>query len=469
MLFLAIAALLAPVADANTIFVIAPLAVGMVGSLGFLWHLCWRQYPVIPWFEIGVMYMAAVTLYMTLPMIGYLVLDGIYSPASDGRLANLNPTAEDIGAIGWLYAAHLVSFAVTYVVVRGRLVVQPIVRLRPPRLTIVVATFIVYVSLQLFTLAVAAFYNLASSNYLESYAAVRVLPQFIAQLYNHLGGAKYTVSVALLAALFTRYETSKALILLWVLFTLAVTVGQFGSRTEFVLLAMAAAMMYHKTVQPLRPWFVMSAAAAGLLLFVAFGMARNQIGFWEGQQLLNPLAVTNEFESIFVNALHLNIIKLSIGTDVPLAFYLADLAALVPQQLLPFEKIDPAEWYMRSFFPAAAEQGAGLVFGTIAEAVMFGGWIAAALRGAALGFCLAKIHRFYSRHASSFWVFVCYVWMATLTYQLVRNRTFALLVLFVYRVLPIIVAVHLVAKVIRWLMGEYRTVAPGRLAETPSP
>lgn len=128
---------------------------------------------------------------------------------------------------------------------------------------------------------------------------------------------------------------------------------------------------------------------------------------------------------------------------------LADVAALVPQQLAPFTKFDRADWYVNRFFPEYAAMGGGLAFGTIAEVVLTGGWISAALRGLALGFLLAALHRFYTRHAHRFWVFVFYVWVTTLSYQVFRNSTFALLVLIVYRFVPALLLVNIVASGIR--------------------
>ena len=39
---------------------------------------------------------------------------------------------------------------------------------------------------------------------------------------------------------------------------------------------------------------------------------------------------------------------------LPPTLLAADLLGLVPQQLLPIEKVDPAEWYVNTFFPDCA-------------------------------------------------------------------------------------------------------------------
>jgi hypothetical protein len=55
------------------------------------------------------------------------------------------------------------------------------------------------------------------------------------------------------------------------------------------------------------------------------------------------------------------------------------------------------------------------------------------------------------------------VWITTLSYQAFRNSTFALLVLFVYRFLPALVAVNLLALAIK-RFGAANSRAPGTVA-----
>jgi oligosaccharide repeat unit polymerase len=280
-----------------------------------------------------------------------------------------------------------------------------------------------------------------------------------AQLFNHLNGVKYVLSLMVLAALFSRYPATKPVILVWLLLVAVITIAKLGSRTEMVLLILAAAMIYDTVVHPLRPRIVVAVATVGLLGFVAFGALRNGASLTGGPAALNPFAYANEFENLFTNALHLDRVRPTIG-DLPAAFYAADFAALVPQQLAPFTKIDRADWYVNRFFPDYALLGGGLAFGTIAEAVLTGGWLSALAAGAALGFCFARIHRVYVSHADRFWVFVLYAWVTTLSYQSFRNSTFALLVLFAYRFVPAVVLVSLVAMALGPATVRARRVHP---------
>jgi len=432
--------------DGRTLFVTVPLTAGLLVSAGFLWVLWQRRRGSVPWFEIGAVYVAVVALYMVYPLAGFLALGQTYTPWNDARLVMMQPRADEIGRIAWLYVCHLVAFAGVYLTVRGRLPRQA-VPLSRPRLSFFIAVVIVYVSIEAFGMFLGLFYNTSADTYLGTYLAARRLPLLFAQLFNHLNGVKYVLSLMLMAALFSRYPASKPVIAGWLVIVGVITIVRLGSRTEVVLLILSAAMMYDMVVRSIRPRLVIAVAVVGLLGFVASGAARNgaTVG---GRAGLNPFAYANEFENLFTNAVHLDRMRPTIG-ELPMAFYVADFAAVLPQQFASFTKIDRADWYVNRFFPAYAMVGGGLAFGTISESVLTGGWLSALAAGAALGFCFAKIHRLYVRRSDRFGVFVMYVWVTTLSYQSFRNSTFSLLVLFAYRFVPAVVLVSLVAMALR--------------------
>lgn len=460
LLLAAVGLLILTPTGAGTLLVKIPLAAGLLVTAAFLWVLWRRRQGSVPWFEIGVVYVGVVAVYLTYPLLGFLALGQTYTPLNDARLFMMQPRAEDVGRIGWLYVCHLTGFAVVYLLVRGRLPIQ-VPPIRRPRLSVFIAVVVVYVSIEAFGVFLGLFYDTSGDTYLKTYLAARRLPLIFSQLFNHLNGIKYVLSVMLMAALFTRYPASRRVIAGWLLLVGAITIAKLGSRTELVLLGLAAALIYERLVRPIQPRLLLAAGTAGLLAFVGFGALRNaRLG--GGLAGLNPFAYANEFENLFTNSLHLNQILPSIG-ELPLAFYFADFAALVPQQFVPFIKIDRADWYVNRFFPDYALVGGGLAFGTISEAVLTGGWASALAAGCALGFCFARIHRLYFQHSDSFWIFVMYVWVTTLSYQSFRNSTFALLVLFAYRFVPAVLLVSLVATVLR----PFLTSRPRQPASAP--
>jgi hypothetical protein len=461
---LIILATFAAATNTTTIAVTAPLSVALLVSTSFYWVLWRRRQHLIPWFEIGAVYAAVVTLYTVYPLFGFLAIGGNYAVTNDNRLWVLQPGAQQVGEIAWLYVCHLGAFVAAYLVVRGRLtlVQRP---LRSPTLAVFVAVGALYLAIQGFTIFVGLFYDTSANSYLGTYLVQRRLPLLLAQGFSHLNGMKHALAIVLLAALFSRYPRTRPVIVWWIVVTALISVTRLASRTELVLLVLASAMMYQLVVRPLPLRVVSAVAAVGLIGFIAFGFLRHGL-VPDGGSGFNAFAYASEFEVLMANAIDLAQ-KQSIGSlgILPDGFHLADLTGLVPQQLAPFQKVDPAEWYVSTFYPVYAAQGGGLAFGTIAEAVLTGGWLSAAARGAALGFCFAKIHRFYVSQASNYWVLAAYVWLTSLSYQAFRNRTFVLLLLFVYRFLPAMIGVKVLVTILNRAARHVRVTLPGRFAK----
>ena len=460
--------LLALATTSQTFAVTFPLAALLLTS-GVLIETLWRRRRgAVPWFEIGVVYASVVTLYGVYPLVRVLVVGQTITPQNDSRWAALSPTMAEVGQIGWFYVSHLVAFVVVYLLVRGRLAFA-VRRLQPPSRATFIAVIVMYATIASFWFFLGLFYDTSAGSYAETYLVARRLPLFLAQSLNHLNGAKYPLSLVILAALFARYPASRPVILGWVGLIGVVTVSRLGSRTEFALLVMSSAIMYHTLIRPISVRVAAAGVVGGVTFFLVFGMIRSGWLLTPDYQGFNPFLLPSEFDVLFATPIDLTRLAEQ-GTlgPVPPALYLADLAALVPQQLAPFEKIEPAAWYVWTYFPEYAATGGGLAFGTMAEAALSGGWVSAAVRGAALGFCFAKIHRFYVHHADRYWVFVFYVWATTLSYQCFRASTFFLLVLFVYRFLPAMIGVKILATVLtraakqtKWGM-QFHAAAAGR-------
>lgn len=419
-----------------------PLLVQCLTLSAIVFTLWRRRRGSVPWFEIGIVYSALVTLYGTYPMIKAVVVgEGYFEPVLDGRWSGLAPTMADVVSTGWLFALHGVAFAVVYVLLRGRLPTTTRTMV-PPSTSVLLAVVAIYVAVQGFWIYVGLFYDTSAETYAESYLISQRLPLVLAQLVNHLNGMKYPISLVILAGLFANYERMRPYIVGWVTALTLLTFVRLGSRTDLALLLMAVGMMYHTLVRPLRPRTIAFGVSAGIGAFIMLGMLR---GGLSGSRL-NPFFYAAEFDVVFGNAIELarHVADGTLG-PLPLALYLADIAALLPQQIAPFEKIDPAAWYVNRFYPVYAAQGGGMAFGTMAEAVLTGGWWGAMLRGAALGACFASIQRLWARRGDNYWVLVFYVWATTLCYQSVRGSTFYLLVLFAFRFLPVVIGVKALA------------------------
>jgi hypothetical protein len=430
--------------------IVLPILAVTGSAAAFCWWL-WRQSrDGFPYFEIGVVYVAVVWLYTVFPLVGFLVNGLRQTPANDMRLYLFRPSAGEVGSIGWYQAAHLAAFVATYLLWRGRVRPRETGFPVPDRATVVAALF-AYLVIGAYLLFLDWRFDLSAKTYLESYLVTRRLPLEFAQLANHLGAARFVLELLILAALFGGYPRWRSVILGWMAVVAGLAFIRRGSRTDVVMLMAAVAVMYDQAVRRLRLWHVAVCGVIGLSFFLVLGVLRYGTTPASQTANINPIfGYASEFENNLANAYDLSRLRAKglIG-DLPVAFYLADLLALVPQQLLPVEKISPAVWYVNTFYPIYAATGGGLAFGSIAESVLGGGWVDAAGRGAALGLLLAQVHRYHARSGATVWSFIFYVWATVSVYHSFRATTFVLVGYFFYRFLPVAIGVKVLASVLR--------------------
>jgi hypothetical protein len=427
-----------------------PMLVTVVGAMIFLWVL-WLREHTAPFFEIGAIYVTVVVLYTVYPLAGFLVNGLAYTPFNDNRLFSAQPTPQEIGTIGWYYVAHLLCFIGAYLLVRGRLVGRTLRYQSPGRISfhiliafyLLVTGFVSYVNWR---------FGLWESSYIETY--------LILQIASLLQGARFVLEVAILSVLFGEYRKYRAVIFIWFGWMLFSSFLRMGTRTELILFMIAMAILYHYLVHRIPLRLMVTGGLTLLALFVSFGLLRNAWLFSGATGSFNPFAYGSEFEAIFANAYDFRYGLSGASIQLPPGFYLADLLIMIPHQLLPFEKINPAEWYVTTFYPLYADLGGGLAFGTICESLVGGGWLDAGARGAALGIILALIHRRCILHRPSFWLFVFYVWLSTQMYQSFRNTTFFPLYLFVYRFLWVVLGIKILSTIPKGsISGQQRGLA----------
>ena len=124
-----------------------------------------------------------------------------------------------------------------------------------------------------------------------------------------------------------------------------------------------------------------------------------------------------------------------------------DRYLVIPSQLLPFSKTDPAEWYLEVI--GAQGTGVGFMFGVMAQAVLGFDWIELAARGALLGLLFALLHRWYVRRARRFWPTLLYLFVGIWSYYTIRATTFYLLHFVVYQFVSIMVATTVLTAALR--------------------
>jgi hypothetical protein len=141
---------------------------------------------------------------------------------------------------------------------------------------------------------------------------------------------------------------------------------------------------------------------------------------------------------------------------VPWQIYVSDLYLIIPSQLLPFEKWDPAEWYLDVI--GARGTGVGFMFGVMAQAVLGLDWAELVARGALLGHVSALLHRWYVRRARRFWPTLLYLFVGIWAYYTVRATSFYLVHFVVYQFGSVMAGVALLSAALRWRRRASRPV-----------
>jgi hypothetical protein len=104
---------------------------------------------------------------------------------------------------------------------------------------------------------------------------------------------------------------------------------------------------------------------------------------------------------------------------------------------------------METFHSELADSGGGLAFGAVAEGLMGSGWPDLVLRGVLVGIVLSWFDRIVCAEGARFWKFAFFLWLLCSCYLIFRATTFALIPTFFYRFLPAMVAVVVVAELLR--------------------
>lgn len=382
--------------------------------------------------DIGFWYVSILGVYAILPLGAFLLLDLEYTPFNDYRLFSLQPTSREVARLAWLYAAYVGSFAVGYLAL-WRADPVPAVELRPVRRSAVVLAGLALLVIQALLLVLSLAVDLSAESYFDQYLVMQALPLGLRQLFKLVLGVRFVLLVFLMLWLMSRFRVGRWLTFLWLGAQLVMTVTSGGSRTAFMVSTAAAVILYHRFVRPLSVRMAITGGIIGVTVFLILGLMRDVQDLREGGTSIVGVR-TNEFETILANAVDIQDRKARGElADARQLVAFSDLLAVVPSQLAPFPKDDVADWYMRTFYPQARDQGGGYAFGVIAQSIVGWGWIEVVLRGSVVGLLFALVNRYYRARGDRPWVVVLNVWLIVWAYESFRVTTFYMLHMFVHQ------------------------------------
>lgn len=405
---------------------------------------------------LGTIYAAVVVLYGSYPLLMYWGLNGYYTPLNDVRLFADQPPPEDIARIAWFFCVYLASFCAGYLLRKQRPHAAGPLSITNLDTSTIWALFSIFILFRVTLIGAELVFAERSDNYIESYLKYKHLPLLAQQLIGHANGIAMVLSIVAISFLTRRWDKYRLFVAGWICVELVLLVAALGARTQFVMLCLSALFSYHFLYKPIT---ITRMATAGVMLIVAFlglGILRQYGSMGATAVGMEALASNSEFEALFANAYEINRL-VTLGeidrTSMIGAVYLGDVLNLIPQQLMPFQKINLASWYIETFHPISAEHGAGLAFGVIPEALMGTGWPDLVWRGALLGFLFRWFDDSIREGQGTLWKFALYLWLMVTCYQAVRLTTLAVLPLFVYRFLPAMLMVSLLAYLLREASG----------------
>lgn len=407
-------------------------------------------------FHAGVFAAAAALIYIALPAVFFALSGFEWSETSDARLVLLRTNVDDVADYVWRGALYLSGFCVTYILV--------IWNLRKPASPIVIPVAATDAAICAFIVAACFLYqtaiNLAFGVSLSQsdaeFPADGInpnLPLFIAQITHNIMAVQRIAKLALIVALVGLWKNhwAKLALVVLLLSELFFTVALFGPRTYFAFLVLATVLSFHKTVRPISAPVLAVGGILFLSLLLAYGYLRDY------SEYASDFSTANEFQVLMGTDLHIREMVAN-GLKIPPQVSWSELLMLIPQQLLPFEKIDPSIWYLvESGFN---DTGSGYMFGVQSQAETGWGNPELFARGVLLALVLGLFHRQYVKRPPSFLLTVSYIWLITVIYYSYRAATFYWITFVAFRLLVFIALFLGIRHIVSIVRSDQGTFPP---------
>jgi len=444
-------------------YVAAP-GIACVVLMLWLWMRLWDRDQKIPFFDVGVFCALAIFFYAVYPLVNYWVNGLQFGFLSDSRLRKYHILPAELGFFYLRYVLYLFSFVFFYSVFRCRGTIEVGNVHIPGRYTrrAIVLFFLLFTSyFFLLQLATGAGFNTTyePEAYARNSAAIASLPLLLLQVSVKFLGILFVFKLALLFIVVSRCRRKKWLIILliWVAAEIIHTFILKGDRGGLVLFLMATALLYHRMIKPFSMRFLLASGTSLFIFFIFIGLYR---GYKDFGSLQADLSLTtagifsgnNEFQALLGTAYDVLQRKTG-GTVLPWYLYINDIITILPpQQLMPFEKVPASEWYLREL--GISGSGQGYMWGVISQSIIGLDWIELALRGALLGYILARFHRWYLKHQTEFLATLLYVFFCIKVYYTFRDTTFTFLANLVWEVIPFYIFVGIGVAIISQMVGD---------------
>ncbi|HRI00234.1 MAG TPA: hypothetical protein PK006_04205 [Saprospiraceae bacterium] len=400
-------------------------------------------------FDIGMIWLIVLGLYTIVPVGTWLALGAEYSSPLNGRLYYISPTKEEYLYITQISLAYCVSFTLLYYFLRVKsnsIKTRNLIPYIPDRALFASLFIIIGIKLFNFTLQFSGVIAKPES-YVDQYLVVQELPIILRQILNFNITLNSIATIVLVTALLQRWPDSKFIILIYILI-LFIGIDADGGRASIIVGLFTLILTWHIFVRkiPTLTWSVVG--TLGLALFTIWGIRRG-LKSWEAVGTKGFKTVDmGEFDSIIGNAVDLVQKIQEKSISIPFQARYGEFWSFIPSQLLPFEKMDMANWYLNAFYKDYKAIGGGWAFGAMSQAVVGGGIIEACIRGLMLALLYFLLVRWYKSAKSQWWIFPLYLYLLVYTFMSFRDTTFQQIGPFLQFALPSMFLIWLLSLVL---------------------
>lgn len=392
--------------------------------------------------DLGVAFIWIVFLYAFLPLVGIVLASSGIGILADQRLGNEVPDPGLVLSVGSSYAVFMLAFAWTYSWQRVPRWRRDFVW-QVPKLTDIRSVVVIVVVIKLSLLLLQISFGEGAADYISSYTVLRDQPILIQQLAGLLTATDFAATVLIIVTAVAYTPRLHSLVGVLVVLQIVLAIAGGGSRSSAFLYAFAFIVARTAYDPRLRVTSLAIYGAVGMATFLVAGLIRAGADISEGP-LGFQLLQGGEFLSVFYNSLDL---QDRLGdadlSAVKMGMYLVDVLRFIPQQIIGDIKVDPAAFYVSTFYPEFSDAGGGLAFGAIAESTIGFGWPEALVRGALLGWIYASISNFCLNGKLTVVRMVVYAWFVVMSYQAIRDTTFSTIPRFLMQVFPLLILLRL--------------------------
>ena len=225
----------------------------------WMYFVVYRIEKKAPFHDLGIIWLSVLTIYSTLPPIGWMLQGYKYLTPISGRLFYMQPSAEELIYINQIAISYSIGFVICYTLLRRTVKMNYVEGIKWIDNSKLYTSLILLIIIKIFSVMIS-FSGLlgTATSYSDSYKIIQQAPKWLAQAILLLTSFQTILNIVIIAALMQRWKTHK----LWIIFFALLTIFSIdmdGSRASVVLSLILFIICYHIFVKAIstRAWLVM--------------------------------------------------------------------------------------------------------------------------------------------------------------------------------------------------------------------